>query len=101
MIKFDKEDITQRRAILSTELKEKACIVEFMKVDGTKREMPCTLSEAIIPPAPVHVTNTDKPVDFPKTKKVNPDVMSVWCIDKASWRSFRLENVLSITPIEN
>lgn len=101
MIKFDKEDIVQRRAMLSAELKDKACIVEFMKVDGTKREMPCTLSEAIIPPAPVHVSNTDNPVDFPKAKKVNPEVMSVWCIDKASWRSFRLENVLSVKAIED
>lgn len=100
MIKFDKEDIVQRRAMLSAELKDKVCVVEFMKVDGTKREMPCTLSESIIPPAPAHFTNTDNPVDFPKAKKVNPDVMSVWCTDKASWRSFRLENVLSVKPIE-
>ena len=100
MIKFDKEDIVQRRATLSAELKDKACIVEFKKVDGTLREMPCTLSEAIIPPAPVHVSNTDDPVDFPKAKKVNPDVMSVGGLDKASWRSFRLENVISIKPIE-
>jgi hypothetical protein len=100
MIKFNKEDIVQRRATLSAELKDKVCIVEFKKVDGTLREMPCTLSESIIPPAPVHMTNTDNPIDFPKVKKVNPEVMSVWCTDKGSWRSFRLENVISIKPIE-
>ncbi len=94
MIKFDKEDIAQRRNVLSAELKDKVCIVEFMKVDGTRREMPCTLSESVIPPAPV--TNGE----LTKTKKPNPEVMSVWCTDKNSWRSFRLENVLSIKPIE-
>jgi uncharacterized protein YdaU (DUF1376 family) len=46
----------------------------------------------------VHITNTDNPVDFPppkKEKKVNPDIMSVWCLDKKEWRSFRIANVIS------
>ena len=74
------------------------CVVEFTKVDGTVRSMPCTLNEALLPPAPVHVTNTDNPIDFPapkKEKKVNPEVMSVWCLDKKEWRSFRIANVIS------
>lgn len=100
MITFNKEDITERRTILGTALRDKVCIVEFTKVDGTKREMPCTLDPTIIPPTPVHETNTDNPVDFPKVKKQNPNTMSVWCIDKLSWRSFRLENVISVKPAE-
>ena len=74
------------------------CVVEFTKVDGTVRSMPCTLNEALLPPAPVHVTNTDNPIDFPapkKEKKVNPEVISVWCLDKKEWRSFRIANVIS------
>ena len=74
------------------------CVVEFTKVDGTVRAMPCTLNEALIPPSPAHETNTDNPVDFPtlkKEKKQNPDVMSVWCLDKKEWRSFRIANVIS------
>lgn len=100
MIKFEKEDLTERRTILGTELKDKVCIVEFTKVDGTLREMPCTLDPTIIPPAPVHETNTDNPVDFPKVKKQNPNTMSVWCVDKLAWRSFRLDNVISVKPAE-
>ena len=30
-----------------------------------------------------------------KEKKVNPDIMSVWCLDKKEWRSFRIANVIS------
>ena len=74
------------------------CVVEFTKVDGTVRAMPCTLNEALLPPPPVHITNTDNPIDFPplkKEKKVNPDIMSVWCLDKKEWRSFRIANVIS------
>lgn len=74
------------------------CVVEFTKVDGTVRTMPCTLNEALLPPPQVHVTNTDNPVDFPapkKEKKQNPDTMSVWCTDKKEWRSFRIANVIS------
>ena len=73
-------------------------MVEFTKVDGTVRSMPCTLSETLIPPPPVHETNTDNPIDFPapkKEKKQNPDVMNVWCLDKKEWRSFRIANVIS------
>lgn len=74
------------------------CLVEFTKVNGEVRTMPCTLNESLIPPPPAHVTNTDNPVDFPapkREKKQNPDVMSVWCLDKKEWRSFRIANVIS------
>ena len=52
--------------------------------------------EGVIPPAPVHETNTDNPVDFPKEKKVNPNTLSVWCLDKKEWRSFRVANVTNV-----
>jgi hypothetical protein len=89
---------TLTREQLSELLHNGECVVEFTKVDGTVRSMPCTLSEALIPPPPVHVTNTDNPIDFPapkKEKKVNPDVLNVWCLDKKEWRSFRIANVIS------
>ena len=85
---------------LRTLLLENECIVEFTKVNGEIRSMPCTLKAEFIPdpiPAP-HFTNTDNPVDFPapkKEKKINPDVLNVWCLDKKEWRSFRIANVIS------
>ena len=83
-------------------LAEGECIVEFSKVNGERREMPCTLKESLIPPQPVkvHETNTDNPIDFPKTKKDNPNVVSAWCLDKQAWRSFRVDSVLSIKAKE-
>ena len=89
---------TITREQLSLLLHTGECVVEFTKVNGEVRTMPCTLNESLIPPALVHETNTDNPVDFPvpkKAKKENPDVMSVWCLDKKEWRSFRIANVIS------
>jgi hypothetical protein len=89
---------TITREQLSLLLHAGECVVEFTKVNGEVRTMPCTLNESLIPPPPVHVTNTDNPVDFPapkKEKKQNLDVMSVWCLDKKEWRSFRIANVIS------
>jgi len=65
------------------------CVVEFTKVNGELRSMPCTLKADLIPPAPVVEDKT------PKEKKPNLDVLSVWCLDKSEWRSFRVANVIS------
>jgi hypothetical protein len=86
--------------VLRNLLLENECIIEFTKVNGEARSMPCTLKAEFIPdpiPAPhfLHFTNTDNPVNFPKVKKENPDVMNVWCLDKKEWRSFRIANVIS------
>lgn len=89
---------TITREQLSQLLHTGECVVEFTKINGEVRSMPCTLNESMIPPAPVHETNTDNPVDFPvpkKVKKENPDVLNVWCLDKKEWRSFRIANVIS------
>jgi len=86
---YDREQLTEM-------LRNNVCEVTFTKVNGETRTMPCTLSEAIIPPAPVHATNTDNPVDFPKTKKVNLNTISAWCTDKKEWRSFRVANVTNV-----
>jgi hypothetical protein len=71
------------------------CLVTFIKVDGTKRIMKCTLNEQYIP----HETNTNNPIDFPKkVKKENPDVLAVWDLEKEGWRSFRFDTILEIEP---
>lgn len=78
---------------LRTLLLENECIVEFTKVNGEVRAMPCTLNPKIVPPAP-----EPKPLaegEVPKVKKENPNVMNVWCTDKKEWRSFRIANLIS------
>lgn len=86
---------TLTREQLSELLHSGECVVEFTKVNGEVRSMPCTLKAELMPPAPLHESNTDNPIDFPKVKKENPAVMNVWCLDKKEWRSFRIANLIS------
>jgi len=83
-MKFTKEEIVKL-------LENSECVVTFTKVDGEIREMPCTLKPALLP-AVVVVEGTEK-----KERKENHNVVSVFCTDKQAWRSFRLENIISIT----
>ena len=80
------------REQLSELLHTGECVVEFTKVNGEVRSMPCTLKTELIPLAPVKVLAEG---EVPKVKKENPEVMSVWCLDKKEWRSFRIVNVIS------
>lgn len=88
-----------REEILS-QLHAGECVVEFTKVNGEHRAMRCTLSESLMPPAPVHETNTDNPVDFPRSRPVNPAVISAWCTDRQAWRSFRVANVIAVHGVD-
>lgn len=80
------------KTITSTELhkllSENICVVDFVKVNGETRSMPCTLRSDIVPPIVVK--------EGKEPKKQNDNVMNVWCVDKNAWRSFKLENLISV-----
>ena len=81
---------TLTREQLSELLHSGECIVEFTKVNGEVRSMSCTLKSELFTPPVVIEPETPK-----QEKKQNTDVMSVWCLDKKSWRSFRISNIIS------
>ncbi len=66
----------------------KAFTVEltFYKVDGSLRKMFCTLNESYIPGS------------FSKEskRKDNPDIITVFDLYKEDWRSFKVDNLLSM-----
>jgi hypothetical protein len=78
---------------LMTTLKENVAVVSFTKKDGTEREMRCTLQESMLPP--VFLNGTEQMEQ--KVRKQNPDVVSVWDLDKNAWRSFRLDSVKAVS----
>jgi len=69
------------------------CEVTFTKVNGEIRQMPCTLKGELLPAVDANKLHEEK------TRKSNPDNLSVWCTDKNEWRSFKVANVQQITPI--
>ena len=73
------------RNILLEALTKHECTVTFTKVNGETRVMPCTLKEDLVPK-----------VEPKGVKKPNEAVVSVWCLDKREWRSFRVDNVVDL-----
>lgn len=89
MTDFSKMTIDEKRDYITEKLLEGEVTVEFTKVDGSLRTMPCTLSTDLLP-ANTSIVET-------KERKENKEVMRVYCSDKKEWRSFRIANVISIT----
>jgi hypothetical protein len=74
-------------------LKQGICEVEFKKVNGELRVMPCTLKEDLLPAI------KQKELTFETLKQRKGDAISVWCTDAQAWRSFKFENVISIKAV--
>lgn len=65
--------------------------VVFIKSNGEKRTMRCTLDLNQIPPE--MVPNIDGNVT-----KVNEEIIKAYDLDKQGWRSFRIDSVESFSP---
>jgi hypothetical protein len=83
--------LAEKRQELTEILHAGVATVEFTKVNGERRVMPCTLKAELLPPA-------GKPLTEGKVeRKENEQTLRVFCTDKQSWRSFRIDGVLSVT----
>jgi hypothetical protein len=83
--------------------------VQFVKSDGTTRDMRCTLDRSRIPPAPVKTqpnpseildtstANVDGLAESKKTRR-EPDPVNqrVYDLDLGAWRSFRYDRLKKI-----
>lgn len=95
---LNEEDSKLFKKWLKSHLAYGPVTVTFTKKDGTERVMECTTSTAIVPQDPVHVTNTDNPIDFPKKeRKINEDVCPVYDLEAKHWKSFRWDSVKSVS----
>ena len=61
--------------------------INFIKKDGSVREMHCTLKDV---PEYERVTEQTSP------RKTNDDVMAVFDLEKEEWRSFRIDSIKSV-----
>ena len=71
-------------------LLKNVCDVRFTKVDGTTRDMRCTLKEDLLPETVASDTEINR------NRKPNDSVQVVWDLDKKAWRSFRIDSVLEM-----
>jgi hypothetical protein len=84
----DDLDVDSRNREIRSMLHHGVCEVTFTKVNGDVRTMPCTLDSTLLPPQPLK--------EFHETRLYKPETLSVWCLDKMEWRSFRVANVKKI-----
>lgn len=82
------DDVLTRNHEIVTMLRNGVCEVTFTKVNGELRTMPCTLDPMLLPPQPLK--------EYHETRVFKPETLSVWCLDKMEWRSFRVANVQRI-----
>jgi len=66
------------------------CVVTFTKRDGSERIMRCTLKNELLP---VSNAKTDSEVI---SRKINPDMISVWDLEKNAWRGFTIKQIKQI-----
>ncbi len=81
-------------------LKSNICEVVFTKVDGTERTMRATLKPDVITFMEDNLA-VEKEDDTPKrTRKANDNVVSCYDIEKAGWRSFKVDSVKSFIVVK-
>jgi hypothetical protein len=68
---------------IAEQLRQGIIDIQFIKKDGSLREMRCTLNEKYLP---------EKTTEG--AKKDNPDVLAVWDIDSNGWRSFIVKQLV-------
>ena len=96
MILFNDMNHDQKRQAILEMLHDGIAAVEFVKVNGEHRKMPCTLSAIHMPPAdPKPVTESQKP-----PRKENLDVIRAFVVDIQEWRSFRIDSVISVVHVQ-
>lgn len=67
-------------------LRDRVCEVTFTKVNGEVRTMPCTLRADLVPAY-------ERKTPVKEATEKESATLSVWCIDKQAWRSFRIDSV--------
>jgi len=72
--------------------------VIFTKIDGTERELKCTLLPEYLPAKPV--VGGQQLLTEALPRKENPDTLAVWDMERNGWRSFRTDSVKAVVTHE-
>lgn len=78
---------------LRKQLQQNVMVVDFVKVNGDKRVMTCTLREDI---RPENTTTAKEDVK----RKIPTETISVWDVNAKGWRSFRFDSIVETSIVE-
>jgi hypothetical protein len=73
------------KSALEKLLKSKIVEIKFNKKDGSNRTMLCSLKSEFLPKKEI--------TEIKKSKKEHNNVLSVWDLEKDSFRSFRIDSI--------
>jgi hypothetical protein len=83
-----------KRLVLNA-LHRELCQVRFIKADGTKRVMLCSLMPTFLPDE----TYSGPSYETMVKRMNNPYLITVWDVEKMEWRAFTLERFLRLTTL--
>lgn len=78
------------REWLTNALKKGTLIIEFVKLDGTVRNMTCTLDPELLPT----FVDSGKPK---VERKLSTEVLAVYDTQAKGWRSFRWDSIKNVS----
>lgn len=81
-------DLNKFKRWLIGVLKTGPTTIKFVKKDGTKRTMNCTLKADLVPQI---ISETTK-----KDRKTNPEVLSIYDLENKAWKSFRWDSLKEV-----
>lgn len=90
MAHWEKDPAALKREYLNR-LRHGTWVVEFVKSDGTLTTMECTLDPGLLPQLKTESAETGKLHNL-------PDLIQVYSIDRAGWRSFKPSTVKQFYP---
>jgi hypothetical protein len=79
------------REELKALLEHNVVTVDFLKLNGDRRVMTCTLRSDIKPPA-----TKDDAISQKAVRETSDAVVSVWDVNAQGWRSFRYDRVTKV-----
>lgn len=95
MIQIPQEQLTEdTKTFVKEALRKGKVKIQFTKVDGTLRDMICTLNMENLISEEFH----PKPLaEGAKPRAQSPEVQTVFDLEKQAWRSFRWDSLCGIT----
>jgi len=86
---YESLDVDKQRNYLKSMLAEDIVLVKFTKKNGDSREMYCTLQNEFIPEHKKYFSESNNSNFRNKTL----EVLAVFDMEKADWRSFRMDSI--------